>query len=147
MRLPTFLIPCLIFFVLAIFVILPLPFRIRLVKGESMFPTFTGSEAVLVAWGTTDLDVGDIAVFWANGSGIVHRVVSFDSKAVLTKGDDNDFIEVVPWRNILGKVVVHCPSFFFVSCFLASTIASVSGVIYELLEYRRRKIYKDDHHI
>lgn len=148
MRIPIFFVPVLVFFVLSSLVILPLPLRIRLAKGESMFPTYTASEAVLVAWGDKHLDVGDVAVYW-NGAGskVVHRVIDFTRDMVFTQGDNNDFTEEVPWRAIIGKEVAHCPSFLFVTFLFASTFAAIAGVIYELLEHRRRKIYKVVHHI
>lgn len=146
MRIPVFLPPLMIFVVLLSFVILPLPFRIRLAKGDSMFPTFSDSEAVLVAWGS-DVEVGNIAVYRRDGSLIGHRVISIGDGVVLFRGDNNQWTEEVPVQDILGKIVAHCPSFLFVTAFFFSALASGIGVIYELSESRAVTFIRRPHHI
>ena len=66
------------------------------VKGASMMPTVQdGSECLCVK--KESYDVGDIVFFFAeiNGEimGISHRIVMMSEDKIVTKGDNNDFLD------------------------------------------------------
>ncbi len=71
-------------------------FTLLNVRGESMFPAIQdNSECLCIK--KENYDIGDIIFFFAsiNGefTGISHRIVSFDSGKIFTKGDKNNFID------------------------------------------------------
>ncbi len=66
------------------------------VKGTSMSPTIQDNSRCLCVKKESYV-VGDIVFFFAeiNGQfhGITHRIVAINSEVILTKGDNNDFLD------------------------------------------------------
>lgn len=79
------------------------------VHGNSMFPTIRDNDLVCVSK-TQNISVGDvIGYFLDNGDHldiVIHRVVLVRKTYVLTKGDNNDFIDPVriSMSSILGVI-------------------------------------------
>ena len=79
------------------------------VHGNSMFPTLNDGETVTVIK-SEQYNIGDIIAYYTITDNlvtiIVHRVIFTRSKYVLTKGDNNSFVDPLKINlcSILGKV-------------------------------------------
>ena len=79
------------------------------VHGNSMYPTIKDGENVKIIK-YQNIKIGDIIAYYLENNSeckiIVHRVIFLRTKYVLTKGDNNKYIDPlrVPYENILGKV-------------------------------------------
>lgn len=74
------------------------------VSGNSMFPTIRDNSKCLCEK-RKDLKVGDIIGFVSNDNGILHRIISIDSEKIVTKGDNNDFIDYpIKRADVLCKI-------------------------------------------
>ena len=85
------------------------------VTSNSMLPTY---EKYSVIYSKkvkfSDLKVMDVIVFKnSNGTKVTHRIMEIneETKEVITKGDNNEFIDVLPVgeKNIIGKVFFKIP--------------------------------------
>ncbi len=107
----------LILFVLAVFVVVIrllgyTPYNIETVSMQPQYPPST-----LVFVHKTDfenLKVDDVITYInSNNSFVTHRIVSINTneKSVKTKGDSNDFEDIMPVyeENIIGKVCFKVP--------------------------------------
>lgn len=66
------------------------------VQGTSMQPTFYTNDLVLVSK-RSSYHLGDIIAYHApnlGGAVVIHRVIGFDGDRFITKGDNNNFIDV-----------------------------------------------------
>lgn len=114
---------------------------ITVVISGSMEPALGVGDLVLIQ-NHTDPAVGDVAVFWAGDTLIIHRVIDVDSDGcVQTKGDanavdDRQFLypSCVPRRDINGMLVASAPliGYPFV-CFSKPTLIALAvagGALY-----------------
>lgn len=77
-----------------------------LLKGISMLPLLEPNDIITIQKCST-YNVNDIIMFKYNIEGyLLHRIVEIvDDKAFLCKGDNTKRIEVVMFRQILGKMI------------------------------------------
>ena len=80
-----------------------------IVHGDSMLPTLKDGNVIKIEK-CNEYRIGDIVVFYTIVENqlkiIVHRVIFVRKTYVLTKGDNNDFVDPIKVMNtmILGKV-------------------------------------------
>jgi signal peptidase I len=62
--------------------------------GDSMLPTYTASDLVVVTK-ASDYDVGDIVAYRSDelGAVVLHRIVDVDENGYVTQGDNNDWVD------------------------------------------------------
>ena len=78
--------------------------KIRL-KGTSMLPTFKMGDYVYIQKATEKIKIGDIVVFYANSELVLHRAVHIFGDYIITKGDNNNYLDSPMKPNqILGVV-------------------------------------------
>lgn len=89
-----------------------MPYKVYSGSMEPVFPL----NSIVFARQTKfqDLKKGDIIVFAnSNGNTVTHRIMEIDTdkKQVITKGDNNEFIDILPVNseNIFGKVYFKIP--------------------------------------
>lgn len=81
------------------------------VYGNSMLPTLHNNQAVIIRK-TSNIKIGDIIAYYFFDENevkiIIHRVIFLRRTYVLTKGDNNNFIDPIKisFNNIFG--VVSC---------------------------------------
>ena len=81
-----------------------------MVHGNSMFPTFHNNQIVKVKK-SSNISIGNIIAYYLVVDGvlkiIVHRVIFKRKEYVLTRGDNNGFIDTVKVKNesIIGVVM------------------------------------------
>ena len=82
------------------------------IHGESMIPTFCDGDIVKITKAKS-INVGDIICYWLydeNNKSIIiaHRVIFVRKNYVLTKGDNNKFIDPVKvlTSKIIGKIEI-----------------------------------------
>ena len=79
------------------------------IHGNSMVPTLQNGERIKIEKNDT-YNIGDIIAYFLVGEGklfvVVHRIILKRDKYVLTKGDNNNFVDKLKVFNniILGKV-------------------------------------------
>jgi D-arabinose 1-dehydrogenase-like Zn-dependent alcohol dehydrogenase len=71
--------------------------------GFSMYPT-VGPLAIGLCRDET-IKEGDIIAFRYMNHSITHRVISIQGNTIVTKGDHNDFYEVIDRKDVKCKVV------------------------------------------
>lgn len=76
------------------------------VDGKSMFPTYKPGDTVIVKGEKRPFQVGDIVLFCNNEKFVIHRIIALEGEFVITKGDNNKYIDCPPVRceNIIGIV-------------------------------------------
>jgi signal peptidase I len=85
------------------------------IMSNSMYPTLERGDMAIVSGDTTEINVGDIIVFNAEGTNIIHRVAEIkqigDENYYITKGDNNAVSDLfsTPKNRIIGKVVGVIP--------------------------------------
>lgn len=75
--------------------------------GYSMFPTLRiGDSLNVIAYGDRKIYPGDVVLFRGSGHDVVHRVITVNSKGIITQGDNNAGPDkpILP-ENILGHVI------------------------------------------
>ncbi|MFA5843288.1 MAG: signal peptidase I [Coriobacteriia bacterium] len=87
---------------------------VRLVAGGSMSPALLPGDVAIVARGSRDLRVGDVALFDKAGwpGGVLHRIVREGPPGMfVTRGDANAVADATAVRRaaVLGKVVFVAP--------------------------------------
>ena len=60
---------------------------IGVVEGPSMMPTLYNGD-LIIGLRNTEIQKGDIIVFWRDGKLIVHRVIEMKNCLIITKGDN-----------------------------------------------------------
>lgn len=68
---------------------MPFGFGAAAVLSGSMEPTFSKGD-MIVAYKTSELEIGDVVVFGMDGHLVVHRVIGLDGDTVTTQGDANN---------------------------------------------------------
>ncbi len=77
------------------------------VKGESMLPTLIEGEKVIIdpIFKESDLQIGDIILFYDFEYDLVlHRLICKDYNKFILKGDNGDIVDIIEFKNIIGKV-------------------------------------------
>lgn len=80
------------------------------VHGDSMLPIIKDGEVVAVVK-SYQYNIGDVIAYYMIAENrvniVVHRVIFSREKYVLSKGDNNDFIDPlrVPIKQIIGKII------------------------------------------
>lgn len=88
------------------------PVAVVTTYGDSMLPTYTASDLVVVAK-ADDYDVGDVVAYRSAqlGAVVLHRIVDGDEAGYVTSGDNNDWLD--PDRptddQIMGTARLHVP--------------------------------------
>jgi len=73
--------------------------------GTSMYPTIKPGDYVIIDTTPEKLEVGDIVVFMHNGELIGHRIVWMHGNVIITKGDNNNFLDMpIDRSKIIGEV-------------------------------------------
>ena len=106
---------------------------------QSMYPTIQAGDIVITLKNMDNkYDNGDVITFVSNTNGgitITHRVNEAyfvnDSYSYKTKGDNNNTTdsEIVPGKNVLGKVIVKIPKAGFVQQFLVSRTGWIVAIV------------------
>lgn len=75
------------------------------VYGNSMYPTIKDGQIVTICT-DKNYNIGDIIAYYVNNHIIVHRIIFVRKNYVLTKGDNNNYIDPlrVLKERIIGKV-------------------------------------------
>lgn len=74
------------------------------VQGNSMYPTLVAGDIVEIHM-AKEVDVNDIVVIHQDGRNVIHRVVVTSNDFIITKGDNNKYIDyIVPKSCVLGKI-------------------------------------------
>ncbi len=96
-------------FCLALLMTHVLPVGIYRCVGNSMYPTFSREEILLVLHvsGDTQFKAGAIIVYESDGVLIAHRVIDIKEEQVITKGDNNKEVEIIEKKKIKGIVIAH----------------------------------------
>ncbi|MEX2626720.1 MAG: signal peptidase I, partial [Ilumatobacteraceae bacterium] len=70
------------------------PVAIVSTYGNSMLPTYTASDLVVVAK-ASEYDVGDVVAYRSDeiGAVVLHRIVDVDEDGYITQGDNNDWLD------------------------------------------------------
>lgn len=131
---------------------------LNVVEGDSMSPTITSNDAVLVASADpAKLKEGDVVVFRdpeGPGQNIIHRIVGLEEKKgslyAVTKGDGNSVADpfMTPVNRIWGKVSLTLPQAGVFIKYLKSIPGFISCVICPflvLLLYLIVKCYLEKH--
>lgn len=99
--------------VMAVVIGSQLGYRVNVIEGESMAPTFKPGELV-VTKPAGDLSVGDVIVFDYNGIPTLHRITAVEDKGYRTKGDAEGLFEeaqLVPHNAVNGERWLRIPAF------------------------------------
>lgn len=112
----------------------------------SMKPTINPGDIVIIRAATIDkIKVDDVVTFYKEGDIITHRVIESPSTGILTKGDNNNTIDVgqVTSRDFIGKVIFVIPKVGYLFSppynLLAMTIIMVLGGMYVGIKIIRQK--------
>lgn len=90
---------------------LPMPFGIGLsvVQSGSMEPELSVGDFLIIAR-SDGYSVGDVIVFQAGGSLIVHRIISIEGNEIITQGDANNVCDdPIEISDVKGKVKFAIP--------------------------------------
>lgn len=122
---------------------LPMPFGVgvAIVLSGSMEPTLSVDDMIIVT-AVAEYSVDDIVVYQDGSSLVVHRIVSIDGNAVVTKGDANNTTdEPLDISLIKGKVVFWIENVGWVVRLLKTPTVyfSLVGLAILLLENSFRK--------
>ncbi|MDO4363225.1 MAG: signal peptidase I [Clostridia bacterium] len=127
---------------------LPMPFGygVAVVLSGSMEPTFSKNDLIVVKK-SDDVKVGDVVVYSAGHSLVVHRVVAINGKTVTTKGDANNTADV-PFdvSQIKGTVQAHISGLGVIVNALKSPLGFVSvlALAFLLIELSAKRQKKSD---
>lgn len=102
------------------------------IKGYSMYPLFNPSDIVAISSVNRDFKVGDIIVFFTSTNKlIIHRIVFIYGNTILTKGDNNFWIDPVISHD---QVIAVCTYFKKTETIdkLIASISLVNGLIFKL---------------
>ncbi len=101
--------------------------NVYVITSASMKPELNVGDVVMtMPYKFEDLKEGDIITFYNNSKlqTATHRITAInrDSKAFITKGDNNDFADGSPvlYGNVVGKVVVSVPSLGYVLMYIST---------------------------
>lgn len=87
--------------------------RTMYVVSNSMVPTFSKGDLLVVTKEYHALAVGDIIAYkapWAEDKNVTHRIVALDKTEVTAKGDNNATADPpAPVENIYGEIVATVP--------------------------------------
>lgn len=79
-----------------------------IVKGNSMLPTIQDNSQCLCIRKNT-YSIGDIVFFMVkmdgDWTGVVHRISSIDCRGIITKGDNNDFLDSPMEKENIGCAI------------------------------------------
>lgn len=128
---------------------LPMPFGVgaAVVLSGSMEPALSVDDLIIVRQ-ADDYATGDVVVFQAGGTLVVHRIIARDGDTVTTQGDANPVAdEPIPIASIRGKVVASIPAVGVVVNGIKTPLGTlcVIGAAIALMEIpRRREKRRDD---
>lgn len=99
-------------------------FRTYTVLSGSMEPEFYPGDLLLIKnKNKTDINLNDIITFKdKDGTIVTHRIIAFDEKGFVTKGDNNNVedLGIVKNTDIIGKLQCNIPNLGYVVNFFAS---------------------------
>ena len=107
-----------------------------IVKSDSMKPSFSSGDMVVVAspgsFLSSDVEPGKIITFSHNDNMVTHRVVSVEGDRIYTKGDGQE--EIDPWTvsrffDVKGSYLFHVPYIGLVSNFIRTKTGWLFSVI------------------
>lgn len=108
-------------------------FRLFAISSRSMEPALHFGDVVIVCTYCMDISEGDIVAYVSEFGIIVHRVVKVDREMnyTITKGDANENVDPrpVPFKNVLGKVVLSIPWIGYPSLYIRTFLASDYSLI------------------
>ena len=97
-------------------------FRTYTVLSGSMKPKIQPGDVVVITnKKNNDLKINDIITFKEDNDIVTHRIVDIKDNGYVTKGDNNNSIDydIVPFDNVIGKVLFHIPKIGYVIEFLS----------------------------
>ena len=107
-------------------------FRVYTVLSGSMKPEINPGDIVFVTNnGKNDLSEGDIITFREADNIITHRIVDITKDGYITKGDNNNSIDLftVSYENIIGRVLFHIPKIGYLIAFLSRPLVMAIEMI------------------
>ncbi len=112
---------------------MPLGFGATVVLSGSMEPEISVDDLAVIVK-TKDVAVGDVVLFQAGNSTVLHRVVEVQGDTVITKGDANNAADAPISRNdIKGKMAFSIPSVGVVVDFIKNPIVFLLLALLALL--------------
>lgn len=122
---------------------LPMPFNkgVAIVMSGSMEPTLSVDDLVIVEK-SENYKTGDVVIYEANNSLIIHRIVEIDEEGFVAKGDYNNAPDAKQNLNVIkGKMITSIPKVGYLVYLLKKPVVSIVLVImmFALLELSYRK--------
>ena len=120
---------------------MPLGFATSVVLSGSMEPELQVNDMIIVT-AKDSYGVGDVVVYQSYGTLIVHRIISIDGEAVITRGDANQTPDpAIKLSDIKGEVVASVPYVGLILSFIRSPlgIILILGTAFLLMERSFRK--------
>lgn len=83
-------------------------FQIR-IKGNSMYPTFSENDVVNIVKKSEMhlLEVGTVILFQRYNILVLHRIIKKSNDIYFVKGDNEEEVDIVRYKNIIGQVSSH----------------------------------------
>ena len=108
----------------AIFLALSPDYEAQVVKSESMKPTLSINDVVIIGPAEGKIKPGTIISYKVDGELVIHRVVSVEDGLILTKGDANEDPDTweVPISNVQGVFLCKIPYLGFLSSFVRTSV-------------------------
>jgi signal peptidase len=108
----------------AIFLALSPDYEAQVVKGESMKPTLSINDVVIIGPAEGKIKPGTIVSYKLGEEFVIHRVVSVEEGMVLTKGDANEEPDAwaLPISNVQGVFLCKIPYLGFLSAFVRTPV-------------------------
>lgn len=97
-------------------------FRTYTVLSGSMKPKIQPGDVVVITnKKNNNLKINDIITFKEDNDIVTHRIIDIKDNGYVTKGDNNNSIDsdIVPFDNVIGKVLFHIPKIGYVIEFLS----------------------------